>query len=341
MSRKYGIPYRGSKNTIAEKIVNVLPSGDTLYDVFAGGCAISHCAMLKHKFKNFVLNDVNDVPSLFVRALSGEKFSLEWISREDFFAKKDKDPLIRLLWSFGNNTRTYMYSKEIEPYKKALHYAVCFNDFSDLAILCPEVCDFVKDNLLKIDINDTILRRKKIGTFIVQWLKEHGTIEMLQNNPLYRSIKCDKTHSLKSLQSLQSLERLERLQSLESLERLQSLERLERLQSLESLERLERLDITVNQSDYRDLEFNDPNGVIYCDIPYKNTGGYTKNKFNYEEFYDWCSKQTLPTFISEYSMPEDKFTCIAQFPKRSVLSAFVNNLVIEKLYIPKHQSLDW
>ena len=326
MSRRYGIPYRGSKNAIAEKIVNVLPSGSTLYDVFAGGCAISHCAMLKHKFKNYVLNDVNDVPSLFVRALSGEKFSLEWVSREDFFAKKDKDPLIRLLWSFGNNTRTYMYSKEIEPYKKALHYAICFNDYSDLTKLCPEVCDVVKENLSKIDINDTILRRKKIGAFIVQWLKEHGTIEMLQNNPLYRSIKCNKTHSLERLQSLQSLQRLE------------SLERLQRLQSLESLQ---RLPITVSQSDYRDLKFNDPKGVIYCDIPYKNTGGYTKNKFNYEEFYDWCSKQTLPTFISEYSMPEDKFTCIAQFPKRCCLNAFVNNLVVEKLYIPKHQSLDW
>ena len=322
---KYGLPYQGSKNGIAEKIVNILPSGGTLYDIFAGGCAISHCAMLRHKFKNYVLNDVNDVPSLFKRAISGEKFGLDWVSREDFFAKKDADPLIRLLWSFGNNAKGYLYSREIEPYKKALHYAVCFNDYTDLAKLCPEVCEYVKENLSKIDIKETLLRRKQIGVFIVQWLKTYGSVEMIQSNPLYKSIKV-KHNQPKSLQSLGSL------QSLESLE---SLERLERLQSLE------RLDITVKQSDYRKLKFDDTKGVIYCDIPYKNTEGYTKDKFNYEEFYDWCSKQTLPTFISEYWMPEDRFTCIAQFPKRSILSATANNLVIEKLYIPKHQTLDW
>jgi hypothetical protein len=331
---KYGLPYQGSKNGIAEKIVNILPSGGTLYDIFAGGCAISHCAMLRHKFKNYVLNDVNDVPSLFKRAISGEKFGLDWVSREDFFAKKDADPLIRLLWSFGNNAKGYLYSREIEPYKKALHYAVCFNDYTDLAKLCPEVCEYVKENLSKIDIKETLLRRKQIGVFIVQWLKTYGSVEMIQSNPLYKSIKV-KHNQPKSLQSLGSLQSLESLESLERLERLQSLERLERLQSLE------RLDITVKQSDYRKLKFDDTKGVIYCDIPYKNTEGYTKDKFNYEEFYDWCSKQTLPTFISEYWMPEDRFTCIAQFPKRSILSATANNLVIEKLYIPKHQTLDW
>ena len=28
---------------------------------------------------------------------------------------------MRIVWSFGNNQRDYLYSREIEPYKKAVH----------------------------------------------------------------------------------------------------------------------------------------------------------------------------------------------------------------------------
>ena len=37
----YGVPYKGSKNKIAKQIIDFLPSGGTLYDLFAGGCAIT------------------------------------------------------------------------------------------------------------------------------------------------------------------------------------------------------------------------------------------------------------------------------------------------------------
>lgn len=36
----YGIPYKGSKNMIAEWVVSHVPECDTFIDVFAGGCAI-------------------------------------------------------------------------------------------------------------------------------------------------------------------------------------------------------------------------------------------------------------------------------------------------------------
>ena len=34
---KYGIPYTGSKNSIAEKIISVLPPAEHFYDLFGGG----------------------------------------------------------------------------------------------------------------------------------------------------------------------------------------------------------------------------------------------------------------------------------------------------------------
>lgn len=43
---RYGVPYQGSKNKIAELVVEHLPSGHTLVDLFAGGCAVTHAALL-------------------------------------------------------------------------------------------------------------------------------------------------------------------------------------------------------------------------------------------------------------------------------------------------------
>lgn len=66
-----------------------------------------------------------------MNALNG-KYNDEnrWISREDFFRLKDTDPYVAVVWSFGNNLRDYLYSKEIEPLKKAIHYAIFFSDYS-------------------------------------------------------------------------------------------------------------------------------------------------------------------------------------------------------------------
>lgn len=122
MAKKYGLPYQGSKSKLAERIVALLPPATHLYDVFAGGCAITHAALLSGKFKEVHANDITDSVTLFEDALNG-KYENEsrWISREDFFRLKDSDPYVRIVWSFGNNQRNYLYSREIEPYKKAVH----------------------------------------------------------------------------------------------------------------------------------------------------------------------------------------------------------------------------
>ena len=46
MRKNYGLPYQGSKNQIAEDIIDFLPSGNRLVDLFGGGGSISHCASL-------------------------------------------------------------------------------------------------------------------------------------------------------------------------------------------------------------------------------------------------------------------------------------------------------
>lgn len=129
---KYGLPYKGSKNKLAERIVGLLPKRTHLIDLFCGGCAVSHAALLRNKYEHIHINDINWMcPTLFIDALNGKyQNETRWISREDFFRLKDTDPYVAVVWSFGNNLRDYLYSKEIEPLKKAIHYAIFFRDYS-------------------------------------------------------------------------------------------------------------------------------------------------------------------------------------------------------------------
>ena len=107
---RYGLPYQGSKNAIAEKLVSVLPCADNFYDLFAGGCAITHRAMIDGRWKNYYANDIDNIPTLFFDAVNGKyKDEKRWISREDFARLKDADLYVSLCWSFGYNRKAYLY----------------------------------------------------------------------------------------------------------------------------------------------------------------------------------------------------------------------------------------
>ena len=299
----YGIPYKGSKSKIAQQIINCIPSAENFYDLFGGGGAITHCAILEGRWKNYVLNDISDgLTKLFVDAISGKyKNENRFISREQFYEQKDKDAFIRYIWSFGNNGRSYLYGKNIEKIKHLGHNAVVFNDIYPLE-------EYLSMDLSELYKVDNFRDRKR---YIMS---------------LYKKSKRAKG--------------LERLQHLGHLHRLEQLERLERLQQLQRLDNISNKLINLNQ-DYRNVEIKS-NSVIYCDIPYKDTEGYerktNKSSFDYDSFYNWCEKQTEPVFISEYAMPDNRFKCIMEIEKTSCYSATNNNKkTVEKLFIPRCQ----
>jgi hypothetical protein len=91
-------------------------------DLFAGGCAVTHAAILSGKFGRFIANDITEYPQVFRDAIDGKyRNECRWISREDFLRLKDDDPYVRLCWSFGNDMKTYMYAPEVERFKKHMH----------------------------------------------------------------------------------------------------------------------------------------------------------------------------------------------------------------------------
>lgn len=129
---RYGLPYKGSKNAIAKWIIDNLPKADTFCDLFFGGGAVTHVGLLSGKYKHFIINDIDArLPKLFLECAYGKHTvdtHPEWISREEFFRRKDKDAYIALVWSFGNNGKDYIYGADIEPFKHDYHRAVYEDD---------------------------------------------------------------------------------------------------------------------------------------------------------------------------------------------------------------------
>lgn len=128
--KSYGICYMGSKNALAERIVALLPSASHLIDVFAGGCAITHCAMKSGKWQHVHANDINEmIVGAFRRAINGEFIGeRRWVSREEFNRVRDTDAYASICFSFGNNGSSYAYNAKNEELKRALHYAIFFGD---------------------------------------------------------------------------------------------------------------------------------------------------------------------------------------------------------------------
>lgn len=133
----YGIPYKGSKNTIARQIVAFLPAAPVLIDICAGGCAVTHAALeacegFAPKWERVIANDVDPMPlRLFQDAIAGRytrETEKRWISREDFHRLKNSDPYVRYCWSFGNNGKDYVYGASIEAWKRALHHKWVLGD---------------------------------------------------------------------------------------------------------------------------------------------------------------------------------------------------------------------
>lgn len=78
--------------------------------------------------------------------------------------------------------------------------------------------------------------------------------------------------------------------------------------------------------------------VFYLDPPYKNTKSYNNQKFNHEDFYDFCRQLSKDNwvFISEYSMPDD-FECIWQKERKVLQKAdrSKGDTFTEKLFVYK------
>lgn len=345
--QKYGTPYMGSKNVLAERIIGLLPRRTHFIDLFCGGCAVSHAAMFSGRFSHIHINDADwRPPTLFTNALLG-RYADErrWISREDFFRLRDSDPYVAICWSFGNTMRTYMYASSKEPLKRAIHHAVLF-------------CDYAPASALGIDFSavanlHTEQERYSCITRICRdMLRGLADNSDLWQNPTgaYLPMK-DLRERLTDGQQLQSYGRIKRLRAIARhflveeepgsypLARRFSFSR--RRAPAFAPQRPKAHSLTMSVGDYAAVEIP-TDSVIYCDIPYNSTELYPFNKrdgcaFDYSRFYDWTEAQREPVFISSYRMPPERFDCIAEWQHIVTVGNTSHSFHKERLFVPKGQ----
>lgn len=345
----FGVPYKGSKSAIAKGIVDALPDGNRLVDLFCGGCAVTDYAMKKtDKFNRFLINDINGRnPNIYIRALSGGfRNEDRWISRQDFFKLKETDDYVRLCFSFGNDCKTYMYGQDIEPYNEAIHSIVFWEDYRKMEALCPAVVETAHEYC---DGKDRKGRRLAFGKAVAAHVKAMGSVEYWQSNPMFRRVQVKWSEDRRGISSnqlisssqwnrgspLESLERLKSLPSLICLERLQSLESLTCLERLERLKRLEQHDsiIVATSSDYREY-VHEEGDVVYCDPPYAGTSGYGC-EFDHDAFWQWCRTRDFPVYVSEYRAPEDFISVWCKEKRRLFNPIGLSANAVEHLFLHK------
>lgn len=360
----YGLPYKGSKNSIAKWVISNLPASHTFVDLFAGGCAVTHAAILSGKFGRFIANDITEYPQVFRDAIDGKyRNECRWISREDFLRLKDDDPYVRLCWSFGNDMKTYMYAPEVERFKKHMHaifsagtptsarlawkgfvreFAKVRDKIGELTQKVLKLCaacdvapQYNADGTLNTKAIHTDVFRVK-SAYLRKYLQNALKLSGLTQKDVDRRLGnyMGRHYFSESQWMLPSSEQYEKLQEiLPALtipwaplnESLQSLQSLERLESLQSLERLK-----LSRKDYSDVAIP-PGATVYCDPPYANTSGYIDD-FDHERFYRWLRSMEFPVFVSEYSMPDD-FICFASIDKACTYSSSKTIKRVEKMFV--------
>lgn len=183
----FGLPYCGSKSSIAKWVIDTLPVSETFIDLFAGGCAVTHAAMLSDKWERFIANDISGSSIIFRDAIKGDFNGLSTVlSRGEFLASDDV--ILRLLYSFGNDVRSYLWGGHYEKAK----------------VVASKMLSAPSMHERRTHYREFI---KVMSEYVGDILKDEAELSMLRN--------------LQGIEGLCRLERLERLQGLERLERLQ------------------------------------------------------------------------------------------------------------------------
>lgn len=125
---KRGLPYVGNKGQLASDIIDILPTGSRLVDVFGGGGSISLHAYDSRKWDEIVYNELNkSVFALFKELTSGNSgidfFDFIIPKREELKKLVERykhdtlsveDTVKLIAWSFSNNMKNFLWSGKCE-----------------------------------------------------------------------------------------------------------------------------------------------------------------------------------------------------------------------------------
>ena len=342
------IPYQGSKQNIVKTLVNVMhdttPCKSDFCDLFGGGGAVANYV---NNFKKFNLFEDFEFKNVYYNELSTVFYAFEWLQKNDvnsilppsewvsrerfneaklynFNIKNDylraKNALIKCCFSFANNQKDYLYAKEIEEFKYAVHL-FNFSEYSD---------DVVSEIALKIENNTfffneiphkAIVNRDKIADFMLKIIK--GKRRFFLN-------KCLKIEGV----NLQKRNEKNAINQLENTARIENTEQIQQKNNTDKLIKCSKKDAFEILKNPKNYVENPENTIFYADPPYIDTKGYGDD-FDFKTFKALCIEFKHTLYISEYTnyFP---FKTLKSIEKRQLACKEVRSNVVNELLIWNH-----
>ena len=214
------IPYKGGKQAISLKLINEMskhkPNAKYFIDLFGGGGSMSFTAhQLGYKvlYNEYDTNLYSFVDYCLNKTTKGKYgiFPDDWykfVTKEEFIKQKELDTpfaeFCRIVYSFGNNRRGYLFSPKNEEYKHYAHNVVVYQchdslkAYNDILGIEAEMCEGETINERRLDFKQKTYHRynKRLDLEQLQQLESLQQLEQLEqlelNNKSYDDVDLSK-----------------------------------------------------------------------------------------------------------------------------------------------------
>lgn len=291
-----GLPYKGSKNTIANQIVAQFPRAHSFLDACCGGGAVLEAAYLSGKFDRVEGIDIDEGIITLLNAVFRDFGKIDYEHKQLVTAERYKeavqnratleDAVDRFIASFGFNGYDYQWGEKRRHLKYLVHQAM---------------------TLPTLDERRTAF---------------HGFIrDLIKSGKIDGSRWSIELSEIKNLGHTEQATNLCRLQKVEQVMSVAS-------QSLQT-------ELVISKKSMFDIDY-EPYDVIYFDPPYADTKGYDKAKFDFERFHaliDGLVDSGKAVFVSEYKRPTSKFGEVLAVEKQMSQCDHLTKVVTERLFL--------
>ena len=290
-----GLPYKGSKNTIANQIVAQFPRAHSFLDACCGGGAVLEAAYLSGKFERVEGIDIDEGIITLLNAVFRDFGKIDYEHKQLVTAERYKeavqnratleDAVDRFIASFGFNGYDYQWGEKRRHLKYLVHQAMTLPTLDE--------------------------RRTAFHSFIRDLIKS-GTVEGNRWSIDFSEIK--------NLGHTEQVTNLCRLQKVEQVMSTAS-------QSLQT-------ELVISKKSMFEMDYG-PYDVIYFDPPYADTKGYDKAKFDFDRFHsliDGLVDSGKTVYVSEYKAPTDRFTEVLAVEKQMSQCDKFTKVVTERLF---------
>lgn len=361
------MPYIGSKTRYARRIIDVLPKADVFVDLFGGGGAMTHAAILSNKYKRYIFNDINS--QITDAIFKADEFDFNrFVDHDDFKRLKDRSFIIRTSWSYASLGTRYQYNKIQEELMHGVWDAYVLNDRERLDALIGDdysidvplaynthlrdclMCYYynkkndahlsagkleasknaIQDAFKNSGLTRSDLKRYSITSRI---LSDYGYVYPNRKIFDYMNEKIGFDFDYEEYKPDWNDMRGEYVFSQNF-----ALERYNRIKQFSR--DIRSHDVEFFNSSYDDIDLSGAS-FVYCDPPYRDTLNAYNCDFDYFNFVRWLEYIDIPAFISEYNAPSDNFVSIISFNNRSILgNSGSKKKPCEKLFI-RRDFIDW